>query len=460
MSLAANEQDPAVRSRWESRARRLARRINTGWWLESFMVPGVIFAAAGAVAVLLARAQHLPMRVPALILAAAGLATSLFALLRSRRRFFSLADALVRLEAVHHLENRLTCARDGLCPWPPFDDKADGGLRMNWPRTLLPPCVAAACLGAALWVPLPQAAATALPRQAPLSWSQMQTWIEQLEQQQAADPRNIQDARDRLAALQNQPPDAWFSHHSLEAGDTQRDRLAGSISKLVGNLAGARSVLRTLEAKREREGLDTAQSGEKTRELEPLDSGLSQAWQSALEGLQSGDLKAHPSLLKSLEGLDPSKLRMLSAAELKELSAELAKSCQACKSCNGGCTNGVPAYAEAEVAAACEQPGQGGVTRGRGDAPLSMQSEENKAGTSATEGVGSKDFRNAALGDRIAEQAGKHDVDPSQFAAQAGGAVRAGGAGEAVWRTEAMPEEAPVLSRFFADQPEKEKGSP
>jgi hypothetical protein len=94
--------------------------------------------------------------------------------------------------------------------------------------------------------------------------------------------------------------------------------------------------------------------------------------------------------------------------------------------------------------------GNGGITRGPGTAPLTLSDEENDFGTKKNEAVSNTDMSRAQVGNMLALQDGKHEVDKSIKGPQAAGAVQnAGQGGEQVWRESLTPEEKAVLKRVF-----------
>ena len=95
-------------------------------------------------------------------------------------------------------------------------------------------------------------------------------------------------------------------------------------------------------------------------------------------------------------------------------------------------------------------PGNGGISRGPGTAPLTLSDDENSFGTAKNEGVKNEDFSKAQLGTTLGIQDGKHEVDKTGTGTTAAGAVQnQGQGGEQVWRESLTPEEKSVLKRVF-----------
>ncbi len=95
-------------------------------------------------------------------------------------------------------------------------------------------------------------------------------------------------------------------------------------------------------------------------------------------------------------------------------------------------------------------PGKGGITRGPGTAPLTLSDEENDFGTNKNESVSNTDMSRAQVGNMLALQDGKHEVDKTIKAPQSAGTIQnAGQGGEQVWRESLTPDEKAVLKRVF-----------
>lgn len=96
-----------------------------------------------------------------------------------------------------------------------------------------------------------------------------------------------------------------------------------------------------------------------------------------------------------------------------------------------------------------QQPGQGGITRGRGDAPL-FYGDEDDLGTNNIEKVTNDDLSRASIGDLLGVGETEHEEDKEAVGPQAGGAVVSQGrGGDAVWRESLVPEEQALLKRYF-----------
>ena len=96
------------------------------------------------------------------------------------------------------------------------------------------------------------------------------------------------------------------------------------------------------------------------------------------------------------------------------------------------------------------KPGQGGITRGKGDAPMFHNDEESNLSTNKPEEVQNLDVSRAAPGEVIAEGTAEHDIDESPVGPTQGGPVNSvGQGGETVWDSNLLPSERAVLERYF-----------
>jgi hypothetical protein len=455
----------------------VAWHVNAGWWLHFLLVPFLALAVVFSALILIARSHGWAVRPVALAAAAFLFAAAIAVFLFARRKFFRTDDALVRIESNARLNSRLTSAAAGVGAWPEFDEKADAGLRWNFRRILLPLAGAAVCLVGSALVPVRRAGdGPAADIQEPSSWAQTQQWMDTLKQEEVVQPKDLEQLKEQLDTLRRQPKEQWYGHNSVEAGDQLRDQTQQGIQELDRNLALADSVMsqlmKSLEESqaqpaggKDADGKNTPNRGKEgdKQTAGGLDKATQEALQKqlqkALEGLKSGSLKLDAKTMSALSKIDPSKLKMIDAKQLKECKGKLSKGGKACAAClgKGGKDAELAMLVESMSTANASgtKPGQGAPTRGRGDAPLTFNKEEENAKLNGQEGVSNPNMENASIGDTVAVKDSAHNVDPSQFkGAQAGGSAQAGGAGEAVWKTEVLPEEQATLERYFSD-PEK-----
>lgn len=475
-----NDVNNDSQKQWQARAKSVAWHVNTGWWLHFLLLPTLAISVLFSALILIARSQGWAARPFAIAGAALLFVSTIIVFLIARRKFFRVDDALVRIESNARLNNRLTSAAAGVGDWPEFDAKADAGLKWNFKRILIPLGVAMLCLAGSVLIPIKLTAEAAThDMQEPSAWTQTQQWMDALKHEDIVQPKELDAIKEQLEALRKQPKEDWYSHNSLEAGDQLRDQTRQGIQEFDRNLALADSVLNQLmKAQAEMNGADgkdaksangdnnksaNGENGEK-KNGDPKDPGgldkatqeaLQKQLQKAIEGLKSGSLKLDPKMLSSLSKIDPSKLKMIDPKQLKECKSCTGKGTNACAKCTGkgGKDAALAMLVESMTTASCNKPGMGAPTRGRGDAPLTFNKDEEKTALNGQEGLSNPNMENASIGDTIAVKDTAHHVDPSDFkGAQSGGSAQAGGAGEAVWKTEVLPEEQAALERYFSEK--------
>lgn len=421
---------------WSRRAGREARRFNFGWWLQMFLPWVVGLGIVGSVAILALRSADREAAPAAIAIGGLALAGLVVALIRARRRFLTRDEALTRLDADLRLHNRLTSAAQGVGDWPAPAADAALALRWNWKALWWPPLVAAALVLAALVMPLPQLKAKAVAAKAePPAWGAIQEKLTELRKQEVVQKEPVEEMQKALDALRKQPSDQWFRHDSLEAGDHLQSQLDQALSVFAKS---AEISLGAMEAARQIE----------ENQVQALNQPLNDALNQALRNMEMGKLPLDEKLLAKMKGLDTSKIRQLSAEEYKALSDKLKEG--AGESGAGKYDpNGKPG--SDLLSALSQQPGEGGVSRGPGAAPMSLKDNETHLGTTKTEISENKDLSHAAMGDLMGLGTGKHKVDEGAYKGpEAGGSMSSkGSGGDAVWEQAATPAEQQALTAFF-----------
>jgi hypothetical protein len=413
---------------WHRAARSLAWRWNLAAWLDRATPVLVALGLAGAAALLIGRRLGVAAPRTFSALAVAALLTLAWAAWRCRRDRFTLADALCRLDMQLALHNRLTCAAQGIGPWPPLPQRLDDRLRFR-PWRVAPPLAFAAVLLAVAWL-LPVAArseAPPAPTEAPLAWSQVEAHLQGLEEQGLADQGALERWRERLAQLEKQPQADWYGHGSLEAGDALQRQLEESMRDLARGLDRASDALDEVE-----------QAGD--------DASRQQAGArlgAAARSLESGGLSLDRRLLDRMKDVDPQRLTPEQLEGLRQRAREGAGFCRLrLRECQPGDTDCVGGRRGPAT-------GRGGVDRGPGHPPLAL-GERNDLHTTRSETASSPDLDRAAPGEVVGITRGTHRVDPARPAVVEGGVISGPGhGGEAVWRTPLSPEERRVLERYF-----------
>jgi hypothetical protein len=438
---------------WHRAATRTARKLNWGWWVQAF-TPLLILVGVGAFAVIFwMRSRQIPLD-PGWTAAAVSAATALAAVvawLRARRTFIPSAAALVTLESRLGLRNALTTAAAGRAPWPRPSAAVDHGIRWSWPWLGAPVAATAAFLAAALLLPIPRDADAAAPPTPPLAWEQMESWLQRLEDGDVLEQDQLAQLREKLEELRSQPEREWFGHQSLEATDSLAQSLERSIDQLGRQLETADRTLNAFE-----NYSDQLSAASKDK--------LAADFDSALQGLRANELKLDPTLMKRLGAVDPKALKSLSKEQLKELREALKSQKSACAGCRAG-NGSKPGFlgdgegSDDEAMAALllllgeqrdgEGPGRGGVNRGPGTAPLTLEENESQLGTNNQEAVENPDLSRSTPGDLIAVGQQEHEIDKTPVGPREAGAASSGEGGEQVWKENLSPQERAVLKRYF-----------
>ncbi|MEO7099202.1 MAG: hypothetical protein ABI162_07555 [Luteolibacter sp.] len=440
------------RDHWQARARQVARRVNLGWWLETFSGPLVVLSLAGACGILVVR-RELPGISMAQMVAVAGSTITVLALACwawAARKFEMPEQSLVRIEAAMRMRNALTAATAGVAPWPEPVSAVDAGLSWQWPRLLVPPLGALVLLAAGLLIPIPTHATngSAGPEQ-PQAWKQLSSELDKLTKEEVVDEKYLEDTRKRLEELKSQEEEQWFSHSSLEATDSLKKSHRAETDRVERELGRAEKALENIE-----KNAGTAGQAEKNRMMEDFDQ--------ALKGLQNGAMKPNSKLLQQMKALDLKDMAKLSPEQMAQLRENLKKNQEAMK--NGEGQGQGDDWSDELLAGDGDKEGQGngkgdgdgegngngGVDRGPGHAPGVLGAEKNAVETGKLTGLEAKDLSRSTPGDLLELQDGEHEVDRSASSISKGGNTEATGkGGDRVWRDSLDPSEQRALKRFF-----------
>ena len=442
---------------WQQHARRTERRINLAWWLELYAPWAAGLSLAVLAVVLVMRHQGWPL--PGGATSAALLGLYLLAGLGcwwvGRRHFCAGQAAMVRLESHLHLNNALSAAAAGVTAWPPAPAQVEDGLRFRAAWLIAPVLLTVSSLLLAFLLPVSgKAVPAALPP--PLALTRTADLLKLLEKEEVADPAALDKAREQLEALLNQPPEDYYSHHSLEAADTLETALAEAAGQLGSQLKTAADAAESLEK------YDSSLSPTARQQLQS-------EMENAVEGIKNSSLGASEELKKQLGNLDPSKLKEMNPEQLKKMLENFKAKSEACKNCQG--KGGTGGKSEAEQALADllngkpgegsgegqgedgkdgEGKGRGGVNRGPGTGDLTFEKNASDLSTNKLEQLESGDLSRSLPGDHLGTRDIEHQLDKSPSGPAGGGAAaQPAGGGDAVWRDQLMPAEQKVLRRYF-----------
>lgn len=355
----------------------------------------------------------------------------------ARRRFVSVSEAMVRLEARLGLHNRLSTAAAGICPWPPLPARADDGIRWSFPNTLLPPLAAAAFLAAALWVPVKARLLPTVPDE-PAAWAATEADLRDLTRQDAAAPESLEETQQRVAELRAQEAGKWFSHASLEATDKMREAHLRSMAELQRQLTrAAESASRLAD--------DAAKLPTQTR------AGLQDQFNQALQGMQAGGMKPTRELLDQLRNIDPRQLGQLDKEQLEKLLQGMKDKADALGKCLG--REPGEGHQDAEGGPGEDEegdgPGRGGVTRGPGTSPDVFGEQASETEAQQPQFLESADLSRSLPGDVLEVTDSKHEIELTHPPLRSGGKADAQGGGASTWQESLHPREQEAVKKFF-----------
>jgi len=431
---------------WRLIAQKTSHKINRGWWLQALATPLLITSLIIACAILITRREldTIPWLELSVATTAAITITGLSCWLAARRSFETTKQSLVRLEAAMKLRNALTAADHGVTPWPEVPGMINDGVRWQWKR-LLPPLIGACLIIlCGFIIPIHAKSNNQEIQQTPSAWSELDTSLDQLDNQEIVQEEYIDEMRKKLEKLREQSPDDWFSHSSLEATDNLKKNHETEQDNLKNNLQRAERSLNGLQNKAAKMNAE-----QKQRLLTEFDQ--------AVQKMAQGGMKPNQQLLKQLQNLDPKQLNQLSPEQINQLRENMRKHAQGLDQ-NGGKQ---PGEGEGEddwmndnegegEDGEGEDGGRGGINRGPGHAPNPLGKAHDDTGAGKHEGLKSKDLSNALPGDLLETHDAQHDVNETPQGPTAGGkSTGKGKGGDRVWKNSLLPNEKKALKKFF-----------
>lgn len=430
LTVSGNDKAVTAQDFWMAKARRVALRRNAATFLALFLPQMLATSGAAAALLLLLRTLRVEADFVGPVLALAWLVAGAAAWFFSRGRWLATDDALVRLDEVGHMHNRLSAARASVGPWPEPREVREP-VRWHWSRLLGPLALAAMLLAGAAWLPVPEVRQRERTREQPLAWTQLDSWIETLDEAKLVEEQALERVREQLNELREQPPDRWYEQSSLEAGDSLREQADQSLQRMLQQLQKAEQTLAAAEKAKE------------TASPTQLND-LSNALQNATQGLELGTLPLNKEMLSQLKNLDAAALKRVTSEQLAQMREKVREGMRAAQQCVNPGAN----LKEGSLAGADEGSGKGG---GGGPAPLALRQDPTDLQTDKTETIANSDPSQALPGDLLGINEGKHDVDTTRAVQQiAGGAISAAGeGGDAIRRESFTPREREVLKRFF-----------
>ncbi|TLD68701.1 hypothetical protein FEM03_21190 [Phragmitibacter flavus] len=427
---------------WQMASRRLARRINFGWWLDRWTGWVLGSALVGVVALLLARwlmlveVRWVWMGIGALMFAGVMVAWGM-----ERRRFESAVMARVRLEDALGMRSRLSAAAAGVGEWPEPREGLEFPVRWRWHR----PVGVILFSGLMLWVAVlvPISAREVVEKRViekPTAVKEVEQWMAEIRKEEAVQEESVEEVEKKVADLLKRPAENWYEHGSLEAAGNLKEQTGEMLRELAQNLADAEQAASALQSA----GAGLPQAAK---------DALAEKMKEAAQGMMAGGMKPNEQLLKQLQQMGAEGLQNLSDQQLKDLAQQLQKNSEALQEALKNAPQLELAMCQGKGPGEGEEegPGRGGIDRGPGEAPLSLESEETNLNTKAMERLQAElDVSRLAPGDMMGTTDGKHHVDETKTGTQQGGVIEsAGDGGAAVWQNSLLPDERETLRRYF-----------
>jgi len=423
---------------WMRHARWTAWGANFFWWLQRFLPLFLGLNLVSAAVVIYARQQSWPQERILGLYFGAMVILALVALGLAWKRFLSQRDGLLRLEEHLGLKNSLSAAQEGVIAWPPLPEASSLPYHFRWGNVATPVSASAILLIIGCLIPVDKAQADVAidnPEQ-PVAWEELDSWVEELEENEVIEQSALEELEQKLAELRQQPAEDWFTQSSLEAGENLRDQTQQDMQKLAEDMLKASALM---DAMREG-GMDP-----NSMEAKALEGAL----QKALQSMELGTTPLNSELMEQLkqmgncqacQGGDAKKYKLVKGKLAKDgkLLAKLAKLSDE--------------DLEKMIMMACQMPAGSKIKRGRNDAPLTAKADESRVKPGQIEGVSNDDMRSAALGETIAIQDRAPDEDEAGevFSVTASsGSDALGQGGDVVWKNNLSPEERKLLEQYF-----------
>ncbi len=425
------------RSGWKRRVFHVLMLVNVALAAEMASVP--VFASGAALGLFWYAGRRLGWdfnwlaAAGASIVLAAGVACFL-----GRKRFFDGRDAAAFLDEQMGLQAALSAGRQwGNAVAPPAVPEKRAPLRWRWsPDWLWLSGGAALALAGAL-LPLPPQEAQVGESFLPLPLAQVSETLQSLEQMESVDAESVRPFREQLDALAGMNKEAMYSHAGLEAADALREKTAGALSGLRGGIARTGEALSSLE-----NGAGDDDGAEAWASL-----------QESLRALNACELQPGGVLGDRLRELAASSPRQLDAEALRALRRGLEESAERLGEACGRCGMAAIAVPDENAPASPglgDGMGQGGLGRGRADAPLAFRREMYQPLETTARRAESQGWSRAALGDRAGVEVGAPVLEEDARNRENGGTVSgAARGGEAVWEDELTPREQSALKAIF-----------
>ncbi|GEM_PF-1331311 len=352
--------------------------------------------------------------------------------LKSQRPELSLERALARLELSRKLDQRLTMAHAGRCPWPDPTVEEELPLQFRWKKILSPLLLCLCLIGLGRWLPLPLEKKIADPvRLEPAAWKQMEELAERLQEEEWLDEAPLEELQEQVAELRARDPSTWYKPGSLEATDSLMQQLQQDARSMQQGLnQSARLMeLAAMALNQQRVGAEQEQA-------------FREVLQQQLQRMAGDTLNLTPEQMQQLEQMARQQLADMNPQQLQRLEDMMRQQGDNL----GACMN---AAGMRMLAGEGMQPGQGGISRGGGPSELTFKAAESMLLPPVNLALQSRDLRSPVIGEILEIRDSEHE-DTVKETSQRAGEFSSQGRGAAVVEEQSfLPEEGKRLQDFF-----------
>ncbi len=309
-----------------------------------------------------------------------------------------------------------------------------------WAAWMVGGVVLAICGGL---LPLPEKAVAKVIPDLPPSLVQVEKALDMMEESGQIEEKSLEPFRDQLQDLKKKSYNEMFSHAGLETADALKGKAAAAVAGLSNEMFKADAALSMFE------NVNGASDMEGT-----------QALKDALKGMQNQEIQPGGMVGRQLQELaQNADLSNLTPEQIQQLRQQLAQAAQQLRDMAAQCGMGQimmpkdgdqPGQGDGEEGEEGEGPGQGGISRGKGDAPLAFRPEAYEKLEALPNRVENNDLRRAALGDVTGVEASAPSPEHETSGPEHGGSgAHPSKGGDAVWSEELTPREQEALKGIF-----------
>lgn len=293
--------------------------------------------------------------------------------------------------------------------------------------------------------------------------TQLENLLKTLEETAILEEKEKETLEEAIAKLQEETEQSPLTHEKWETVDALEQRMRLRLEEASMDASTAAAAASMLKAAASGDGESI--SAERLAELE----------EEVLETLrkmsENGTLKsASPGLQSELQRLIKNgKLKLPQDAEAREqmlddlsefLDQESEKLSELCKKCQGGKCSKCGGECDSEgncqngSCSACNKPGRGGVTRGRGDADMTWGDESDATGTKFKETILPPGMQDQPKEELLGITKSAPEVDPASTQTRSAARDTDPTAGRETWDRTLRPKHRGVVRKFFDSQGE------